>query len=348
MQRELGAQVGSFGSLTNLGRIVTTSPRLRNPYMQHFSFGIQYKLTSSLVADVSYVGTKGTALTTYGQQIRCAATGPATSPADEQARLPEFQAAIGRQNGAGNTRLDPRFNDVDLLRDNGSSSYHSLQTELRKSLSYGLTLRTSYTWSKSIDNASDYSPGQNPTDSSFAQDQFNYRAERGVSNFDIPHRFVLAHVWQLPLGKGPFLGGWVFSSINQMQSGIPATILAGPRLGVLDINQDGNGVSGGDNTRANCLEGGGYAQPLLGNNGNCARNSYRMNRLINFDWSLAKQFALSESVGIEFRTDFFNIFNQPFLTAAGNEWRTLSSPQFLTYNAAGASRRIQMALRLSW
>jgi hypothetical protein len=59
-----------------------------------------------------------------------------------------------------------------------------------------------------------------------------------------------------------------------------------------------------------------------------------MNRLINFDWSLAKQFALSESVGIEFRTDFFNIFNQPFLTAAGNEWRTLSSPQFLTYNAA--------------
>lgn len=360
LQRDLSSQVGGFGSLANLGRIVSSLPRLRNPYVQHISLGVQYKLDNSTVIDAAYVATKGTALTTYGpgnSVIRRPA--PATSTADEQARLAEFQAAIGRQNGPGNTRLDPRFNDVDLLLDNGSSIYHSLQTEFRRNFSGGLTIRGSYTWSKSIDNGSDYSPGQNPTDSNFAQNQFDLRSERGVSNFDVPHRVVVSHVWQLPFFKqNRYLGGWSFASINQFQSGIPATLLAGSRLGILDINQDGNGVQGGDNTRANCAAGPEvrlgdgpqprFSQPLLGNNGSCGRNTFRMNRLLNWDWSFAKNFRVYERLNLEFRTDFFNIFNVPFRTATGNDWRTVSSPQFLRENAAGPARRLQMALRLSW
>jgi hypothetical protein len=363
LQQQLSAQVGGFGSLLNLGRVVSSLPELRNPYMQHFSLGVQYQLAAGLVVDVSYVGTRGTALTTYGPGNSVALgrrPAPAVSAADEQARLAEFQQAVGRQNGAGNTRLDPRFNDVDLLRDNGSSTYHSLQMEVRKSFSNGYMFRGSYTWAKSIDNSSDYSPGQNPTDSNFAQDQFSLRNERGVSNFDIPHRFALTHVWQLPFFRdrsklaGKVLGGWTFSSINQMQAGIPATILAGTRLGILDVNQDGNGVAGGDNTRANC-GGGLYTQPLLGNQGNCGRNTFRMNRLFNYDWSFGKNFVFGEKgvmgsgpYALEFRGDLFNVFNVPFVTATGNEWRTVSSPQFLVFNAAGAARRVQMSLRLTW
>jgi hypothetical protein len=377
IQQQLSAQIGGFGTLTNLGRVVSSMPVIQNPYMQHFSFGLQYQVAGGLVADLSYVGTKGTSLTTYGPGnsvqpgLRPA---PAVSLADEQARLTQFQQAVGRQNGPGNTRLDPRFNDVDLLRDNGSSVYHSMQFEVRKSFANGYMFRGSYTWAKSIDNSSDYSPGQNPTDSNFAQDQFSLRNERGVSNFDIPHRFALTNVWQLPFFKdrtkltGKILGGWNFASINQIQSGVPATILAGARFGILDINQDGNGVSGGDNTRANCVAGapryelgrpvGGnpqYVQPLLGNMGNCGRNTFRMNRLFNYDWSFAKNFQLSERgpigsgpYALEFRADLFNIFNVPFLTATGNEWRTVVSPQFGQYNAAGAARRIQMSLRLTF
>ncbi len=385
IQQQLSSQVGGFGTLTNLGRVVSSLPFLRNPYAQHWSLGVQYQLASGLVADVSYIATKGTALTTYGPGNSVAQRpAPATSPADEAARLTMFQQAVARQNGPGNTRLDPRFNDVDLLRDNGSSVYHSFQAELRKSFSKGYTFRASYTWAKSLDNASDYSPGQNPTDSSFAQDQFNLSRERGVSNFDIPHRFALTHVWQLPFFSdrskltGKILGGWSFASINQFQSGIPATILAGTRLGILDINQDGNGVSGGDNTRANCgagpdfilgnpatipslaeRTGSGsvfrYTQPLLGNQGTCGRNTFRMRQLVNWDWSFGKQFRLFESgplgsgpMGLEFRADLFNIFNVPFLTATGNEWRTLSSPQFGLLNAAASARRLQMSLRLTW
>lgn len=382
LQRTLEAQVGTFGSLQNFGRIVTTDPLLRNPYVQHFSFGLQRQLAAATVLEVSYVGTKGTALTVYGPANPVGSRpAPARSEEEERARLEEFRAAAARQNGVGNTRLDPRFNDVDRIHSGGSSIFHSLQMEVRRSFTRGLGFAVSYTWGKSIDNSSDYSPGQQTTDASFAQDAFNLRNERAVSSFDIPHRLVLTGVWRLPVRapgiSGRFLNGWTFSSISQAQSGIPATILSGPRLGITDVNMDGNLIQGGDNTRASCLAtmpdfvlGGnpstttgasigankqGYYQPLLGGMGTCGRNTVRMNPLVNIDWSLSKTLALAESAGgasgpvlLEMRADFFNALNIPFLTATGNEWRTVSSPQFGMHNAAGAARRVQLALRLTW
>lgn len=387
-QTALAGQVGGFGTLRNLGNIVSMDPRIPNPFAQHFSFGVQYRVTKDLVADVSYVGTRGNALTVYAplnSVSPAARPARATSVADETGRLQQFRDAFARQNGTPgggpNTRFDPRFDAVDFLTGSGSSNYHSLQAEVRKNFSAGLSLRASYTWSKSIDNASDYSPGQNPVDVSFNQDQFNSRAERAVSTFDIPHRLIVTHVWLIPVFRdqkglaGRVLGGWTFSSINQFQSGIPATILSGPRAGIPDNNMDGYTRV----DRANCnasapsftfgdpgtiaplsvrTDPNGafrYTQTLLGNNGTCGRNTFRMNRLFNWDFTLAKNVKLFERgplssgpYGLEFRTDFFNVFNVPFLTATGNDWRTVSSPVFGLYNAAGPARRIQMSLRLSF
>lgn len=390
LQRELSSQVGSFGTLRNLGSVTSEGPQRRNPYAQHFSLGVQRRLTSSLVLDLAYVGTKGTALTTFGPGNSIATRpAPAQSLEDETARLAQFQATFAAANGVANNRLDPRFNDVNLIRDNGSSTYHSLQFQARQSLSKGLQFTAGYTWSKSIDNASDYSPGQTTNDRSFAQNQFDFRNERAVSAYDIPHRFILSHVWQLPFFveqkglAGKLLGGWTFSSINQWQKGIPYTVLSGPRRGIGDVNLDGNASGALDNARASCLAGGTsftfgvassipapaargvngtantanfrYVQPLLGNSGTCGRNTERINNLLNFDWTLSKNIKLFEPsflgsgpVRLEYRADFFNVFNTPYLTAAGDDYRNVSSPNFGIVNAAGATRRIQMALRLTW
>jgi len=87
--------------------------------------------------------------------------------------------------------------------------------------------------SKSIDNSSDYSPGQATNDHGFAQDQFNLANERAVSAYNIPRRFTLSHVWQVRFSERrrefwamPW-AAWTFSSIDQMQSGIPFTVLTG-------------------------------------------------------------------------------------------------------------------------
>jgi hypothetical protein len=372
---QANSQVGGFGNLRNFGSITSVDPRLDNPYVQHFSLGMEYRFRKSYVFSLGYVGTKGTGLTRL-RAINPVVHGPrpATSLADEAARFKEFKNAFAAENGLGNTRLDPRFDQVNFHDDGGSSVYHSLQVGLRKGFSHGLQFQTSYTWSKSVDDSSDFSPTSQANDNSFAQDAFNGGAERGVSNFDIRHRFLITLIWHVPFFRnlrgvaGKILDGWSFQSVNIWQSGLPATLLAGPRLGIADVNLDGNFIpTGADNTRANCDPYGvrfrlgdaagnlGFTQPLLGQNGTCGRNNIRMSDLANFDWSFFKNTELAERGplgpgpwNLQFRAEMYNVFNIPFRTAQGDGWRTVASPSFGLFNAAGITRRIQFALRLTW
>jgi hypothetical protein len=372
---EAAAAVGGFDNLSNFGAVSSLDPRLANPYVQQFSLDVEYLFGSNYVVRIGYVGAKGTRLTRL-VPINPVTRGPApaTSPTDEAARLAQFQAAFAQENGAGNIRLDPRFDQVNFLDDGANSTYHSLQLELRKSFSHGLQFQASYTWSKSIDDASDFVPAIQANDNSFPQNVADLSAERAVSNFDLRHRLIVLGIWELPFFHsqhglvGHFLGGWNFQSVNMWQTGLPATILAGPRLGIPDVNLDGNFITAGlDNTRANCSPQGtrfvlgnpaaiaGYSQPLLGNNGSCGRDTVRMSHLMNFDWAFSKLIPLVEAGPggsgpwqLEFRADVFNIFNNPFLTATGTAWRTVSSPSFGQFNSAGSARKVQLALRLSW
>jgi len=375
LQTTLAAQAGSFNNVTNLGTVVSENPNLRNPYQQQYSFGVEVRLAASIMADLSYVGSRGSALTTYepiNSTLPADRPAPATSAADQANRLAQFQAFYASENGPGNPRIDPRFNDVSYISDTGSSIYNSMQFSVSKALSHGLLVRASYTWSHSIDNSSDYSPGQGALDTNFEQDQFNPGAERGSSDFDVRHRFVLSHVWQVPVFRnqkgieGHILGGWTFASVDQFQSGLPFTVITGSVAGIPDANMDGNTVSGLDNSRPNCAVGGSftmgnplsntkYIPVLLGNNGNCGRNTARLNKFINFDWTFSKNIRVFERGllnsgpwNLEYRADLFNAFNNPYLSVSGTNFLNLSSPGFGLYSTAAASRRIQMALKLNW
>ncbi|HEX9119360.1 MAG TPA: carboxypeptidase regulatory-like domain-containing protein [Terriglobales bacterium] len=419
IQAQTLAQVGGFGTLTNFGTVTTVDPHLENPYVQQFSLGIERRMPANSVVTIAYVGTKGTQLTRLVaiNPLVKNRPAPATSMADEVARLALFQAAAGSENGvlangAPNWRLDPRFDQVNLHEAGGSSIYHALQMEWKKAMSHGLQFQASYTWSKSIDNASDFSPTIQANDNSFAQNAGNPQAERAVSNFDIAHRVLVTGLWRIPFFHNfrgvskKLFDGWSFQSVNIWQTGIPATLLAGARtLPVLDaagrpvidpvthkpqtvsfadVNLDGNFIpTGADNTRPDCNPAGAgfifgdaatipapnqrgvngapnpsnfaYTQPLLGNDGTCGRNTIRMNHLPNFDWSLFKETTLTEGgwlgsapLTLQLRAEAYNVFNTPFLTAQSDNWRTISSSSFGLYNAAGATRRLQLAARLSW
>lgn len=386
IQSTTEAQLGTFGTLKNFGSVNTVNPQLRNPYVQQYSLGMEYQFARSYMFGLSYVGSKGTHLTRL-IPINPVVNGPApaTDPADEVLRLSEFELAIQKENGPGNIRLDPRFNQVNRLDDGASSNYNSLQVTGNKTFSHGLEFQASYTWSKSIDNASDFFPAIQANDNSYAQDAFQLAAERAVSNFDIRHRIIVTEIWQVPFFRGrkgfagKVLDGWSFESVNLWQSAVPATLAAGPRtvccdatsgkpVTVADLNIDGNSISPSlDNTRPNCDPAGthftlgapaaisGFSQPLLGNDGTCSRNSVRMNSLTNFDWSFFKDTELAESGfwgsgpwKLQFRAEMYNVFNIPFLTAQGDAWRTITSSTFGAVSAAGNARKMQLALKLSW
>jgi hypothetical protein len=370
------AQVGSFGNLTNLGEIQTINRFMRNPYSQHFSVGVEYQVAKNSSLRIGYVGTKGTHLTVFTpiNPIKNPPA-PATSVADEAARIAQFRAAVAASNGPGNNRLDPRFDTVSFHTDTASSTFHSLQTEFNTRFTGpGLFFRAAYTWSRSIDNASDFTTEQQANDNNYAQQCYNLTAERGVSNYDIPHRLVFSASWQIPYLKeqkgllGHVLGGWSMHTIGTWQSGVPGTLLAGARSGIQDVNIDGNIIPrvALDNTRANCADNfhfqfnnpaaiSGISQPLLGNYGTCGRNNVRLPSLNNVDLSLFKDIRLFESGplgsgpwNLQFRAEGYNAFNSPYLTANGNAWRTVNSPSFGKANAAGPTRRVQLALKLTW
>src|SRR5262249_12929437 len=126
-------------------------------------------------------------------------------------------------------------NDVISQQFNGQATYHSLQTRLERRLSSGTSFLAAYTWSKSIDNVSGIGTG---TDD-LAQDSYNLRPQRGLSNFDIPHKFVLSSTWALPFGRDRrFMSGgspvvlalasdWQINGILTYQSGQPFTVTVG-------------------------------------------------------------------------------------------------------------------------
>jgi hypothetical protein len=372
-------QLGSFGNLMNFGSLTTANRNISNAYAQQYGLTLEYRLAPSTVASIGYVGTKGTHLADV-IPINSIANGPApaTSLADELARLSEFQAAFAGAYGPGNNRLDPRFDQVNLVSDLAASTYNALQLSLKHSLRYGLTVQASYTWSKSIDNSSSSNPTQDANDNGFPQNGNALNRERAVSNFDVPHRIVVTGIWNVPffqnrsgLLSNLFLRGWSVQTVSTWQSGVPGTVLSGPVQGISDVNLDGNFIpNGDDNTRANFNPAGTgftlnnpasiagqtqYSQPLLGNNGTSGRNTVRLPSLVNFDWAFQKACLLRESGfrgsgpwALQFRTELYNAFNNPYLRPAGDNWRTVSSAGFGLLNSAAPSRNLQLALRLVW
>ncbi|HUO33398.1 MAG TPA: carboxypeptidase regulatory-like domain-containing protein [Candidatus Acidoferrum sp.] len=328
------AAVGSFGSLLNFGTITTVDRTMPNPYVQQWNLTAEYQLSRSTVASVGYVGSQGTHLQAFipiNPIAPANAPAPATSLADEEARIGQFLAAATDAFGPGNNRVDPRFDQVNRIAPAASSTYNSLQLNLRGSYGHGLTFQAAYTYSRSIDNSSSSNPNQESFDPGVQQNVNSLSLERGPSNFDIPHRFVVTGVWQLPffadrdgLLANLLLKGWEFDSVSLWQAGIPANIYSGPvtvpnptdpsgtgYTTISDVNIDGvTTPAGADNTRANCAAVGRgftlgdaasiaeqtrFSQPFLGNDGTCGRNIYRLNGLSEFDWTLAKSFLLRES-----------------------------------------------------
>src|SRR5262249_20692461 len=126
------------------------------------------------------------------------------------------------------------------------------------------------------------------------QDSFNRRAERGDANFDVRHRFVYSFIWDLPIfGKSKLLGGWQMASIGTFQTGQPYSVLA-----AIDVNQDGNLT---DRVAP------GTTSPLQAG---ASRNLFRAPGIATVDLAATKAFKFSDRHRLEFRSEFFNLFNR--------------------------------------
>ena len=243
LQSSLRSSVGQLNpTFLNFGSISpAVDQNLDNPQVQQWSLGVERELSGNVVVQASYVGTKGTYLSrTRPINLIANPPAPATSYADEQARLGQFTSALAGLSpspSAYSNRFDPRYTFVNLLESSANSSYNALQLQAEKRFSRDYMVSVSYTWAHSIDDVSD-PLGVVVNDSAAQQDPYNNRNNRASSGFDIRHTIAVTHTWEMPFFRRSSnrllrggLGGWSFSGISSYHTGLPLTVTAGPTLG---------------------------------------------------------------------------------------------------------------------
>jgi hypothetical protein len=391
-QASSSAAVGQFSpTQTNFGAFSPIEQTLKNPQVQQFSLTIERELSNTLALRTSYIGTISHYLlrSRHANMIPQGTIAPALNEADEIARIPQFTTVFSAANATAtgsSNRIDPRFNAITLIEGSGSANYHGLAVELNKRFSRGNQFQVSYTFSKSIDDASDVL-NVVVNDFPVQQNPFDLRNSRAVSQFDIPHRLVINHVWQpqwaagLTGVTGKLLHGWGFSGIFQAQSGFPTNVFTGPRYGINETSLTGNstnairptvvgdlsklkfaplgspeaaliptpaqrGVNTTSGARNTNTSNFPLVQTMLGNFGNLGRNALRLNGLTNFDWVFLKDTAVTEAMKVQFRAELFNVFNNTSFASFDNN---LSQATFGTYQGTDTTpRQIQLALKLIW
>ena len=379
------AAVGTFPSnQMNFGSITPVQQNLKNPRTAEWNVGAEYQLSKDFALKATYIGSStdflqvSMPINLIPSQDRPA---PATSVADEMNRFSSFANAYVAENGnpSGsfvNDRLDHRLNSVLQVQSTGTSDYESLQIELLKSFSHGLSLQASYTYSRTMDDVSD-ALGVLVNDSYQAQDPRNLSANWGPAEFDVPQRFVTNAAFAIPWTKrftgyeSKALDGWTIDGVVTAQSGFPATILSGPVLNIADVAILGGGVerANGDakafqpapagspsaaaipslcarGVGAGCTNTSGFplTQPLLGNLGDSGRNQLRLASFVDMDLGVYKDTRVKENVTLQFRWETYNLLNHPNFSGFVN---TLTAPNFGTYTStANGPRTMQFGLKV--
>ncbi|OLE54521.1 MAG: hypothetical protein AUG51_08005 [Acidobacteria bacterium 13_1_20CM_3_53_8] len=325
--------------------------RLCTPYVQQYNASVQYALSNDLLFEVAYVGTRGLNL------FRGIAINQARLASLQHPVINEVTGQVITTNTPANAQLRAPYQGVEVagfnqIQSTAESTYNSLQVSLTKRLSKGVQLLASYTYAKSLDNASGNSDstGDFAADAaSIAGNQLESSANRGVSDFDRTHRFVLSYLWDLPrpafarkstVGR-LLLSNWQVAGIITAMSGLPIDIVdtgAGSLYGLSGTNftlARPSWASGATRSTATSNVPAGYffnpfafVRPFVQANqlipssngtaradalgtdiGNIGRNVLRGPGQINVDFSVIKRLPIRESKNIEFRAEFFNLFN---------------------------------------
>ncbi|HWF89849.1 MAG TPA: TonB-dependent receptor [Pyrinomonadaceae bacterium] len=313
---------------------------LRTGYMQHWNFNVERQLGEKSVLEVAYVGSKGTKLLTARDINQ-----------PQPSVLPPGLPFVPRP--------DPRFDDIDLLESRANSIYHALQARFQQRLTRGFSALASYTWSKSIDDASNFFTSAG--DPNFPQNSFDLAAERGLSNFDVRHRLSLSYSYDLPFRKpgdgfvANLVNGWQTFGIVTLQSGRPFTVAL---LSEIDNSGTGRSILGfGANDRPNVVGNAELSDPTTaqwfntaafafsapGTFGNAGRNILEGPSYQNVNMSILKNTHLNERVNLQFRAEAFNLFNHPNFNLPDN---FLGSPTFGRITSARDPRHIQFGLKL--
>ena len=314
-----------YGGFSPMPDAFAVDPQLRTPYMQNYNLNLQQQLGRKMVAEIGYVGSSGNKLQR---------TVDANQPTQQQ--ITTADVACNCNSSYGVPRYYNNFFYINDLLGDGTSHYNSLQTSYRINGWHGLTSTLNYTWSHSIDDASDlweYIPnGSTPNQT------YTAHANKGNSNFDVRNRLAWNFIYQIPDAQDSswklLRNGWGLNGILTLQSGQPFSLNfnfeddfdgSGSGYGRPDIigpvkynPHDPNNfldltsfaipctikASGFDGTVNSCV-------PGTRHYGTLGRNALVGPHFRQFDFSIFKNTQFGERLHMELRFEAYNLFNHP-------------------------------------
>jgi outer membrane receptor protein involved in Fe transport len=319
-------------------------------YYQESLLSVQHELPFQLLADVSYIFTKGTHLG-FSRDIN---------------QVP--QSALSSSSTCSNSPTAfPLFCSIDGSLYDGYSNYNALQLRLQKRTSYGLNFVFNYAWAKTMDSGTG---SGNDTGVDLWQNAFNVAQNYGLSKLDVRNTINGSATYELPFGVGKsfalhgitdaFLGGWRMTGVFQIHSGIPYTPTTsdnGQDLSGSAANQCSCGFQWLPNQVASAsvpnrsinewFNPAAFATPAPGTFGTIRRDSLIGPNWRDLDLSLGKSFRLIEGARLEIRADSVNAFNHPNFSQPDAATGTGVAGGGVITSANGA-REIQLGGRITF
>jgi hypothetical protein len=364
----------SLGNRTRLGQqVIAVEPEREAAYSQQWNLVFQRELLKNIVLDVGYVGGRGihlpiqtaelnqlpasmidaaraslttanscgTTTTTLALTIPCPSISAFFNQTVPNPFTGQLNVTGSALNGANVTRLAllrpfPQYTSVLLFRPHwGESYYHAMQVNLQRRFTNGLSATVNYTWSKSLDTGG-VGNGAAFLDSTAIADIYNFKREKSLATFDVPHRFVASWSYELPFGKKKWigknwggllngiLGGWQTAGTYSWQVGTPIAITVPAfTVGLGNASYRPNRLQGDpipsiSDAREAVRNGGVWFNTALFQTppdfvfgtGSRTYNDVRRDNYKNLNLSLLKSWYWDEGrQKLQFRTEFLNAFN---------------------------------------
>lgn len=338
--------------------------------VNNWSFSVQHSISSTMIAEVGYVGSKIThlfwnrqwnqndpALASLGSSLRENVANPFFGKIQSGAL--SFPTVERRQL----LRPYPQYSDVLVIRDPyGDGSYQSMIARFEKRYGSGVSLSFAYTLSKAIASTAESNTWVVGPSNALYDAKYN----RSLEANDATHRAVISTIWDVPLGKGrrflnhggvvnAVMGGWQMSGITVFQSGRPVLITGPDNTGLYNFSytngrtnrlkdpllpSDQQSLTKWFDTSAFAA-----AAPYTIPNDSLSQPNLRGPGRVNWDMSFIKNTRIRERVNMQFRAEFFNLFNTPAFEMRGTSTE-VSSAQFGQVVLAGNQRNVQFGMRV--
>lgn len=304
------------------------------PELATWNLTLEHEFSNSLMVRASYTGNKGTYLASgvlgFQEQNPAVYIPGASTVANTQSR-----------------RLNPNFGNVGLFGSDNNSHYESVRFSVEKRLTHGLTIQGNYSRSQMID---DFGP-------SGRTNPFNRHFDYGTSNDDVPNALNASGIWQIPNAPlhgfaAKLVNGWQLSSLLSWHYGFPFSIMSGQDHSFSGVGADRADLVGGNASLpagrshnqliSEYFNRSAFASNAAGTFGNSAKNILRGPRFFDTDLSLIKNVKLTERASLQFRSEFFNFFNNVNFNQPQN---IFTSSSFGKITSAGDPRILQFAVK---